>query len=118
MRYYNIQFYAKDNGESPVKEFITGLEPKMQAKILKIIDLLEVNGPQTRLPYSEHIDDGIFEIRAKQSSNIIRILYFYAIGKNIILTNGFTKKSNKTPKREIELAKRYRADYERRRCDE
>lgn len=114
MKYYNIEFYSKVNGEEPAREFILELEPKLQAKVLKIIDLLEVNGPQTRLPYSEYLEDGIFEIRAKQSSDIARILYFFTEGRNIILTNGFIKKSQKTPKKEIELAKKYRADYERR----
>ena len=62
---YVIEFYAKETGEEPAKEFILALSPKMKAKILKILDLLELNGPLTRLPYSEHLDDGIFEIRAK-----------------------------------------------------
>lgn len=111
---YEIEFYSKENGEEPAKQFILGMPPKMQAKILKILDILEVNGPQTRLPYSEFLDDGIFEIRAKQGSNITRVLYFYYIGSKIILTNGFVKKSQKTPRSELELAKRYRQDYERR----
>ena len=115
---YNIKFYAKENGQEPAREFILELSPKMQAKMLKIIDLLEMNGPQVRMPYSEHLQDGIFEIRAKQSSAITRILYFFTIGQTIILTNGFVKKTPKTPKKEIELAKKYRDDYERRQCNE
>ena len=67
-----------------------------------------------RKPYSEYLEDGIFELRTKQSSNITRILYFFVIGNKAVLTNGFTKKSQKTPKKEIELAKKYRKDYERR----
>lgn len=118
MQNYIIEFYAKNNGEEPVREFILGLEPKMQAKMLKILDLLQVNGPYMRLPYSEHIGDGIFEIRVKQSTNISRVLYFFATGQKIVLTNGFVKKTQKTPKNEIELAKKYRKDYEGRLRDE
>lgn len=118
MQNYNIEFYSKNNGEEPVREFILGLEPKMQAKMLKILDLLQVNGPYMRLPYSEHLDDGIFEIRVKQSTNISRVLYFFATGKKIVLTNAFIKKTQKTPKKEIELAKKYRKDYEGRLRDE
>lgn len=118
MTKYDIEFYSKENGEEPAREFIIELDEKMQAKMLKIIDLLELNGPQMRLPYSESLEDGIFEIRAKQSSNITRVLYFFTVGRKIILTNGFVKKTTKTPRREIELAKKYRADYERRLCDE
>ena len=62
-------------------------------------------------PTDKFIGDGIFEIRAKQSSNITRVLYFFYIGKRIVLTNGFIKKTQKTPPEEIALAKKYRADY-------
>ena len=109
-----IDFYAKENGEQPAKNFILALEPKMQAKIIRVLDLLENNGPLTGLPYSEHLENGIFEIRAKQSTNITRVLYFFVTGRKIILLNGFVKKTQKTPKREIDLAKKYRSDYERR----
>lgn len=118
MNNYSIEFYSKENGEEPAREFILELEPKMQAKILKILDLLQVNGPYMRLPYSEYLDDGIFEIRAKQGTNISRVLYFFSVGRKIILTNGFVKKTQKTPKKEIELAKKYRKDYEGRLHDE
>lgn len=114
MTNYNIEFYSKGNGEEPAREFILGLDPKMQAKILKILDLLQVNGPYMRLPYSEHLEDGIFEIRAKQSTNISRVLYFFTMEQKIVLTNGFVKKAQKTPKREIDLAKKYRKDFEGR----
>ncbi len=111
---YEIEFYVKENGQIPVEDFIRSLDKKMQAKILRIIDMLEKNGPTVRMPYSESLTDGIFEIRAKQGSDITRILYFFCIGKKIVLTNGFSKKSQKTPNREIQLAKKYRTDYERR----
>ena len=90
------------------------LSEKLNAKTLKTIDLLEKNGQMLRKPYSEYLEDGIFELRTKQSRNITRILYFFVKGNKAILTHGFTKKTQKTPKKEIELAKKYRKDYERR----
>ena len=75
------------------------------------IDLLLTNGPELREPHSKHVEDGIFELRAKQGSDIGRVLYFFFVGKKAILTNGFLKKTMKTPKREIELAKKYRQEY-------
>lgn len=86
----------------------------MRARIYKIADVLEDIGPQARMPYSEHLEDGIFQIRAQQEGNISRVLYFFAVGKTIVLTNGFTKKTAKTPSAEIELAKKYRDDYKRK----
>jgi len=111
---YEIEFYHRENGDEPVREFMLGLDAKMKAKLFQIINLLEEKGPATRLPYSGPLGDGIFEIRAKQGSDITRVLYFFVSGKKIILTNGFTKKTQKTPEKEIELAKKYRLDYERR----
>jgi phage-related protein len=60
------------------------------------------------------LEDGIFELRTKQSSDITRVFYFFFVGRKIVLTNGFVKKSQKTPKAEKELARKYKADYERR----
>lgn len=60
------------------------------------------------------MENGIFELRTKQGSDITRVLYFFIIGKKAVLTNGFVKKTQKTPKVEIELANKYKVDYERR----
>ena len=78
---------------------------------MRTIDLLAKNGTSLRMPYSEHLVDGIFEIRAKSGSNISRVLYFFVIGRKIVLTNGFVKKTQKTPKNEIDLAKKYRNEF-------
>lgn len=83
----------------------------MQAKIFKNLELLEIRGNELREPFSKHIEDGIFEIRNKVGNDITEIFYFFVIGQKIILTNGFIKKTQKTPKAEIALAKKYRNDY-------
>ena len=97
-----------------MQELLDSLEPKLLAKTLRTIDLLEMNGPLLREPYSKLVENGIFELRTKQGSDITRVLYFFVMGKKAILTNGFVKKKKKTPRAEIELAKKYKADYERR----
>lgn len=109
-----IEFYDTEEGRCPLQEYLDTLEPKLLAKTLRTIDLLEVNGTILRGPYSESLGDGIFELRTKQGSDITRVLYFFFIGNKAILTHGFTKKSQKTPKSELDLAKKYRADYKRR----
>ena len=114
----DVEFYKKEDGTEPVREFLDSLEPKMRAKMLRTIDLLENNGVALREPYSSALEDGIFELRAKQGSNITRVLYFFHIGNKAYLTNGFTKKTQKTPPSEIELAKKYRADHLRRHSNE
>lgn len=86
----------------------------MRAKMASTISILQDNGNELREPYSKHLSDGIFELRAKVGSDITRVLYFFCIGRRIILTNGFIKKTQKTPLSEIEKAKKYREDYLRR----
>lgn len=111
MQKYKILFYDLPDGSEPVKEFLDSLDVKMRAKMLWTIQLLEVNGIELREPYSKALEDGIFELRAKVGSDISRVLYFFVVGHKVILTNGFIKKSTKTPSGEREKAKRYRAEY-------
>lgn len=111
MQEFEVNFYRKTDGKCPVEEFLSTLDMKMRAKIIMCAALLEKNGPQLREPYSKFLGDGIFEIRAQQGNNITRVLYFFCVGKQIILTNGFTKKTQKTPTSEIATAKKYRTDY-------
>ena len=111
MQEFEIVFYKNDKGEKPVEDFLDSLSDKMRAKMLLSIRIVREKGYQTRMPYSEELEDGIFELRAKVGSDISRVLYFFVVGRKIILTNGFIKKTQKTPKSEIELAKKNRADY-------
>ena len=111
MQEFEIVFYDKPDGSEPVKEFLLSVDDKVRARLIKTIELLAQNGTALRMPYSKHLVDGIFEIRAKVGSNISRVLYFFVIGKRIVLTNGFVKKTQKTPKNEIELAKKYRNEF-------
>ena len=111
MQEFDVKFYDKADGTKPAKEFIVELPPKMRAKMLRTVDMLETNGSELREPYSKHLDDGIFELRAQIGSDISRVLYFFVIGRKAILTHGFVKKTQKAPPSEIERAKIYRADY-------
>lgn len=108
---FEVEFYEKQDGEQPAKDFLLSLDTKMRAKIVNMIAILADNGNDLREPYSKHLSEGIFEIRTKLGSNITRVLYFFYIDKHIILTNGFIKKAQKTPLGEIDKAKKYRADY-------
>ena len=111
---FEVEFYETASGDQPVREFLLSLDMKMRAKMADMISILQDNGYELREPYSKHLSEGIFELRAKVGSDITRVLYFFYVDQHIILTNGFIKKSRKTPPREIERAKKYRADYLRR----
>ena len=108
---FDVDFYALADGTKPAEEFIEGLPPKMMAKVLRSVHMLRLNGSELREPYSKHLDDGIFEVRAKVGTDISRVLYFFMVGRKAILTHGFVKKTQKTPPPEIDRAKKYRAEY-------
>ncbi|MDO4204801.1 MAG: type II toxin-antitoxin system RelE/ParE family toxin [Selenomonadaceae bacterium] len=108
---YDVLLYEKPNGACPVQEFLDSLDNKMAAKMYGMIEFLEENSPALRMPYSEHFQDGIFELRAKVSNNITRVLYFFYVDKKIILPNGFVKKTQKTPKNELRTAIKYRQEF-------
>ena len=110
----DVDFYELPDGTEPVREFLNSLDIKMRAKMYREIDLLVINGPELREPHSKHLEDGIFELRAIQGSNISRALFFFYVEGRIVITHGFIKKTQKTPRAQIELAKKYRADFLRR----
>ena len=98
MQEFEIVFYDKPDGSEPVKEFLLSVDEKMRARLLRTIDLLARNGTALRMPYSEHLVDGIFEIRAKVGSDISRVLYFFVIGKKSFLQTVLSKKRRKPRK--------------------
>ena len=112
---FNIIMYETEAGRLPVVDFLSSIkDDKLLAKIYRDIKLLEVSGNLLREPYSKALNNGLFELRTKQGTNISRIIYFFIVGNNIILTNGFIKKTQKTPISEIEKALEYRKDFLKR----
>jgi len=94
------------------KEFLIEQPQKVQDKIFKIIEIIEF---QQRIPenYLKHIDGtkGLYEARIKLGSDIWRVFCFFDKGKLVILLNGFQKKTQKTPKSEIEKAEKLMKEY-------
>ena len=112
---FDAIFYDKPDGTEPAQEFMNKLDIKMRAKMTRTIKIIMLGGTMVREPYSKHLEDGIFEARAKVGTNLSRVLYFFYDGQRIILTHGFTKKTQKTPKSEINRAKKYRNEFISRR---
>ena len=108
---FNVIFYETKEGKLPAEEFINSQDSRMRDKIARDIGILKIFGNALRMPYSEHLQDGIFQLRTQLGNNISRVLYFFYDGKDIIFTIGFNKKTRTTPPKEIEKAKKYREDY-------
>ncbi len=111
---WNIIFYERDNGKIPVQEFIDSLTRQQRTKAIHEIEILEQFGTELKMPHAKHIDGKLWELRIKAGSDISRIFYFVHVGDDIVLLHGFVKKTQKTPSAEINKAKTYLADYERR----
>ena len=85
----------------------------MKAKIVWTFDLVEdlERVPETYLKHIENTD-GLYEIRVQLGSDIFRIFCFFDKGQLVVLADGFQKKTQKTPKKEIEMAIKIKAEYE------
>lgn len=92
------------------ESFISGLSPDQRKKIHYGLLLLK---KLDRIPqkYVKHIRDGIYELRTEYAGNIFRTFFFFDQGNIVVLLNGFQKKTQKTPKKEIEKAIRLKEEY-------
>ncbi len=88
-----------------IEDFIRGLEKPTIAKTLRTLDLLEQFGDKLSMPHSKKIDANLFELRIRGKTEV-RIIYCFHKNSAILL-RGFIKKTQKIPKRHIELAKKH-----------
>ena len=117
---HDIYFYKDRNGNEPVKEYLAELAAKKdkdsRIKLNKIRDYmktLSVYGTQAGEPYIKHLDGEIWELRPLRD----RILFVAWVNGSYVLLHQFMKKTQKTPAREIEKAKRGLADIVERGID-
>ncbi len=106
-----VVYFVTDSGRRPVEEFVNGLNISSQRKFVIAVELLESYGKRLTAPHAKYIGNEIFELRFEGIEGAIRVLYFFFDGEKAVLTNGFPKKSNKTPKKEKETAMGRRAMY-------
>ncbi|MDD5703212.1 MAG: type II toxin-antitoxin system RelE/ParE family toxin [Dehalococcoidales bacterium] len=115
---WGIEYYKAASGQIPVKEFIEALNVKERAKVARTIDLLEEFGINLGMPYAEHVEGELWELRARLSNNRYRIIYFLNTGQVFIMLHGFVKKTQKIPKSEIKIANKRLREYISRRRSE
>ncbi len=99
---WTLECYLDGRGKSPVEDFLQELPEREQAIVRARIDFLAKVGNRAREPHSKSLGKGLFELRVKST----RIFYCFRPGGVIVLLHGFSKKSQKTPGRELELALR------------
>ena len=98
------------------KNFWTLLRGKQAQKVLWVLQLIEELESVPRQYFKKLVDsEGLYEVRIQFGNDIFRLLGFFDSGTLLILTNGFAKKTQKTPPQEIALAIRRKKDYLARR---
>ena len=114
---FEVFFYQDEKGKSEIMDYILELASKSDKssriklkKIYEYIKYLSEAGPKAREPYAKHLDGEIWELRPIRD----RLLYATWDGKRFILLHHFMKKTQKTPPREIDQAKRNLTDYRER----
>ncbi|MGE0267965.1 MAG: type II toxin-antitoxin system RelE/ParE family toxin [Candidatus Omnitrophota bacterium] len=108
---WTCSYYVTDSGRVPVKEFIDSLTSRTQQKFFAVVGMLEHLGKSLPEPHAKSLGNGVYELRFRGQEGHVRILHFFYDDNRCVLTNGFIKKSNKTPKKEIELAEDRRTQY-------
>jgi phage-related protein len=108
---YNLVLYTTERGDSPIDDFLDGLDKKSRAKVAAHLSLLEEQGPNLKRPYADIIRGKIRELRIHHSSNQYRILYFFQVRDQIILLHAFSKKTQQLKEKDIELAERRMGDW-------
>lgn len=91
--------------DEDVKSALDSLPLDMRAKFQRIVELIQSHGlERVREPYVKHLEGPLWEMRMKGRSGIARAVYVTAVGKRIVVVHVFEKKTQKTPRREIEMA--------------
>lgn len=111
----NVVFFRDANGRNPIEDFLDSIPAKDAQKVTWVLSLIEELDviPKTYFKKLVNTDD-IWEVRTRIGSNSYRVLCFLHTNELVVLTNGFRKKTEKTPRNEIQLAESRKADWLRR----
>lgn len=108
---WTIEFFKSKNGRIPVKEFLDSLSSRQAANVLEAMEFLKTFGIRLKEPYVKFIGDKIYELRVKDKDGIYRVLYFAASGRRFVMLHGFVKKTQKTPPKDLALARNRMKEY-------
>ena len=98
---WKVTFYSPS-----LEEEILSLPAGFVARFLKYAERMEVYGPDLGMPHTRAMGRGLFELRLKAAEGISRVFYCTLVGRRIVMLHQFTKKSEKTPRKELEIARR------------
>ena len=113
LRSWEIEYYQTAAGSVPVAEFVDSLSPQAKAKYIHSLELLEHYGLLLREPWVKNIPNvpKMRELRFTSFGEIYRFFFFPVTGRKLILLHGFKKKTQETPRRELQTAEARMKDY-------
>jgi len=97
---WTITYYS-----DALQEEVLALQAGLLGRYLRYTDRMEIYGPDLGMPHTRAMGNGLFELRLKASEGIARVFYCTMIGKKIVILHQFTKKTQKTPPKELALAR-------------
>lgn len=110
---WEIIYYDTPSGQEVVKDFVDSLQENAQAKLGRQLDLLEEHGNRLGMPHAKAMGGGLIELRVRGKQEV-RVFYAFAVGKRIYLLHGFIKKTQTTPKKELNIARQRQAEIKER----
>jgi len=108
-----VEFYETARGRRPVQEYLDGLPTREADAILRDVEQLQAFGLQLPAPLTRSLGSKLWELRTRAGRQH-RVLYFAASGRRLVLLHAFTKKTQKTPRAELDTAADRLADYQQR----
>ena len=105
---WRIKYHTKT-----VEAFVLALPDGLLARYLRLTDMMVEFGANLGMPHTRAISDGLFELRVKSREGIVRVFYCTLVGKQIVMLHGFVKKSEKTPLKELNLARERLAEVKK-----
>ena len=99
-----IIFYQTDLGDRPVEDFLAGLDADERAKAVRTLELLRTQQIVPSKFWKKLSGSNLWEVRIEYSGNTYRVLAAFAKGNRVVLLHAFQKKSQKTPRQDMEIA--------------
>ena len=97
---FEIRYYSEG-----VQEQILGLPDTLAARYIVLTRRMMAIGPNLGEPHTKAMGEGLFELRLKGAEGIARVFYCGLIGRRIVMLHSFVKKTDRTPKRELDVAR-------------
>ena len=111
---WSVDDYRTPTGGRPVYEFLQGLSKAAKPRVYAVLAMLAAEGNGLLMPHSRSLGEGLHEIRVRHAEGPFRVVYCFRPGRRVVLLHAFVKRSQETPKGDLDIARMRKRDLERR----